>query len=101
MNARVACRVCGAMILSATAERNRGECLSCFHHGQPHDAEKELGKLRVLSLEEYFTLVEDVPLPTLEQRRSFVEYVCGAHSWYKHLPRFWPGLAFYFFIDRF
>ena len=54
-----------------------------------------------LSMKEYLALVQDLPLPTAEQRRNFVDYVTSAHSWYKHLPRYLPGAPFYFFIERF
>ena len=54
-----------------------------------------------LSLEEYLALGRDLPLPTSEQRRNFVEYVSSAHSWYKHLTRFLPGAPFYFYMDKF
>lgn len=30
---------------------------------------------------------------------AFAAYVCGAHSWYKHLPLFPPGQPFHFFLD--
>src|SRR5215472_1749867 len=54
-----------------------------------------------LSLQEYLAVIRGLPLPTSEQRRQFVDYVTGAHSWYKHLPRHLPGQPFYFFIDRY
>src|SRR5580765_2392503 len=53
-----------------------------------------------LSVESYLALVQNLPLPTPEQRRNFVDYVACAHSWYKHLPPFLPGAPFYFYIDR-
>jgi hypothetical protein len=53
-----------------------------------------------LALQEYLVLIGDVPLPTAEQRRNFVDYVATAHSWYKHLPPFLPGVPFYCFVDR-
>jgi hypothetical protein len=53
-----------------------------------------------LSLQEYLAVIRGLPLPTSEQRRQFVDYVTGAHSWYKHLPRYLPGQPFYFFMDR-
>jgi len=66
------------------------------------DLEKLLAQpSTVLSLHEYFTLIRDLPLPTSEQRRNFVEYVSTAHSWYKHLPHYLPGEPFYFYLDRF
>jgi len=51
-------------------------------------------------VEGYLALVRNLPLPTSEQRRNFVDYVACAHSWYKHLPAFLPGAPFYFYIDR-
>ena len=30
--------------------------------------------------------MKDVPIPTPQQVRNYVRYVCAAHSWYKHLP---------------
>ena len=54
----------------------------------------------LLALREYLVLIRDLPLPTAEQRRNFVDYVATAHSWYKHLPTFFPGAPFYFFVDR-
>ena len=51
-------------------------------------------------MDAYLALVRELPLPTVEQRRNFVEYVATAHSWYKHLPASLPGAPFYFFVDR-
>jgi hypothetical protein len=101
MSTRIACQKCGASILPATAERTGGLCMPCT---QPR--RRDLGKLlaqpsTVLSLQEYLALMRDLPLPTSEQRRNFVEYVSSAHSWYKHLPRFLPGAPFYFYMDKF
>ena len=101
MSTRVACQKCGASILPATAERTGGVCMPC---AQPNrrDLEKLLAQpSTVLSLQEYLALIRDLPLPTSEQRRNFVEYVSTAHSWYKHLPPFLPGEPFYFFLDKF
>jgi hypothetical protein len=55
---------------------------------------------KALSVEGYLALVQNLPLPSVEQRRAFIDYVATAHSWYKHLPGFLPGKPFYFFIDR-
>jgi hypothetical protein len=57
--------------------------------------------LKSLSMREYLALLQDLPLPAVEQRRNFVDYVTSAHSWYKHLPTYLPGAPFYFYIDRF
>ena len=53
------------------------------------------------SLDEYLDLLGGVPLPTDPQRDRFVDYVAHAHSWYKHLPPFPPGVPFYFFLDKY
>lgn len=47
----------------------------------------------------YRELVASLPLPTAEQADRFTEYVCGAHSWYKHLPCTLPGALFVVFLD--
>lgn len=54
-----------------------------------------------LTLSQYIDLIEGIPLPTRKQRENFVDYVAHSHSWYKHLPRFLPGVPFYFYIDRY
>jgi hypothetical protein len=36
------------------------------------------------------------PLPTDVQYDNFAEYICEAHSWYKHIPLF-EGGEFVFF----
>lgn len=53
----------------------------------------------VLSLDDYRALVSKLPSPTEEQMRAFATFVCGAHSWYKHLPMYPPGRPFQFFLD--
>lgn len=55
--------------------------------------------LRTASLAEYRTLVCGLERPSAEQIDSFVEFVGSAHSWYKHLPLFPPGVPFHFFLD--
>jgi hypothetical protein len=50
---------------------------------------------------EYADLHRDLPVPTVLQRENFVEYITTAHSWYKHLPLYPPGLPFLLYIDRF
>ncbi len=76
----------------------------------PHYTLEELGlselairaaELPPLTLREYVDLVSDVPLPTHQQKENFIEYVSRAHSWYKHLPVYPPGVPFYFFIDKY
>jgi len=55
---------------------------------------------RALSVEAYLAVVQNLRLPSDQQRRAFIDYVATAHSWYKHLPGFLPGKTFCFFIDR-
>lgn len=50
-------------------------------------------------LEIYRLLVADVPRPTRQQMEAFAVFVCGAHSWYEHLPLSPPGFPFQFFLD--
>ena len=33
--------------------------------------------------------------PTHAQCEAFVEYICAAHSWYKHLPRSQVGSLYF------
>lgn len=40
-----------------------------------------------------------LPRPSDQQIENFVDLVCHAHSWYKHLPLLPPGVPFRFFID--
>lgn len=46
----------------------------------------------------YIAETLDLPLPSEEQTKNFLDYVSTAHSWYKHLDRkkFTP---FYFYLD--
>jgi len=52
-----------------------------------------------VTLDEYRSLVRDVPAPTPDQMQAFAEYVSEAHSWYKHLPTLPPGARFQFYVD--
>ena len=45
----------------------------------------------------YLDIVRQLPRPTAAQVNGFVEYVCDAHSWYKHIPLMPPGTEFCFF----
>ena len=54
-----------------------------------------------LSLGQYIDLVAEVPLPAQQQKHDFAIYVSHAHSWYKHLPPYPPGVPFCFFIDKY
>jgi len=60
-----------------------------------------LAELPSLTLDQYGDLLSGVPLPTQQQKENFLEYVSQAHSWYKHLPVYPPGVPFYFFIDKY
>ncbi len=52
-----------------------------------------------LTLDDYRALVAKLPRPTEAQMMAFATFVCGAHSWYKHLPMYPPGKPFQFFLD--
>ena len=47
----------------------------------------------------YYEECRELPIPSEEQIRDFVDYVACAHSWYKHLPLVPPGRPFYLFLD--
>jgi len=51
------------------------------------------------NLNKYLELIKDVPRPADEQVDNFIEHVFNAHSWYKHIPIYQPGIAFHFYID--
>jgi hypothetical protein len=53
------------------------------------------------SLSLYRRHVGGLARPSPAQIAGFVEFVCDAHSWYKHLPLFPPGVPFHFFLDPF
>ena len=61
----------------------------------------DVNNVPALSLQDYQCLIREaeIPAPTDEQIANFVEFVCGAKSWYKHLPLVLPGESMYFFID--
>lgn len=50
-------------------------------------------------MEAYLRIVRALPRPTQKQIGGFVEYVCSAHSWYKHIPIVPPGVAFHLFMN--
>lgn len=56
-------------------------------------------ELKRCALSEYQQIVGMLPRPTDAQIDNYVEYVSGAHSWYKHLPFFPPGLPYFFYLD--
>ncbi len=55
--------------------------------------------LATLQMAEYVALAVRLPPPTEDQRENFADFVSGAHSWYKHIPVWQPGVPFHFFID--
>lgn len=61
----------------------------------------DVDNVPVLSLQDYQCLIREaeVPAPTDEQIANFVDFVCSAKSWYKHLPLVLPGESMCFFID--
>ena len=50
-------------------------------------------------MNDYRKVVQGLPRPSAGQVRNFVDYVCQAHSWYKHLPLTLPGILFFFYLD--
>ena len=56
--------------------------------------------MSTLTLEEYLSLVSGLPRPTSQQIYNFVRFVASAHSWYKRLPYFMPGIPFIFSLIR-
>ncbi len=54
---------------------------------------------RKLDITEYREILARVPRPSMGQIWAFVEYVCKAHSWYKHLPVWPPGTPFHFYVS--
>ena len=54
---------------------------------------------RRLSLKQYRRRVAKCPRPSERQIDDFIDFVCDAHSWYKHLPLLPPGNRFVFFLD--
>ena len=50
-------------------------------------------------LGEYRELLAGVPMPSREQIEAFARFVSTAHSWYKHLPIWPPGVPMNFFLD--
>lgn len=52
-----------------------------------------------LTVSDYSALVATLPTPTPAQMEAFAAHVCGAHSWYKHLPFYPPGKPMQFFLD--
>jgi hypothetical protein len=47
----------------------------------------------------YLLEVAALPLPTVKQTAAFAEYVAGARSWYKHVPRLDPRSRVVAFLD--
>ena len=55
--------------------------------------------MRTLTLDDYQNLLRGPPEPTHEQIEEFARFVATAHSWYKHLPTWPPGVPMRFFLD--
>jgi hypothetical protein len=55
--------------------------------------------VRGLTLGEYRELVVGFASPSHEQIAAFARFVSTAHSWYKHLPTWPPGVPMKFFLD--
>jgi len=62
-------------------------------------AARHQSKAPPLTLAEYRTLTRHLPSPTAAQIDAFVNHVCNAHSWYKHLSMNLPGVPFWFYVD--
>jgi hypothetical protein len=62
-------------------------------------AQESAAAAPALALSEYRSLVASLPTPTRAQMDAFAKFVCGAHSWYKHLPYYPPGKPLQFFLD--
>jgi hypothetical protein len=45
----------------------------------------------------YKKWIKNLPIPTDAQFEAFSEHICGAHSWYKHIPLL-DGAEFVFFL---
>ena len=52
-----------------------------------------------IKLTDYVALAASLPPPTQQQKENFAHFVSRAHSWYKHIPFWPPGVPFHFFID--
>ena len=51
------------------------------------------------TMDTYLEVVKRLPRPTAAQIDGFVVYVCGANSWYKHIPLTGPGTTFRLFVN--
>lgn len=58
-----------------------------------------LPEVRSCTFADYCAQLRLLPRPTDEQVQNYVNYVSDAHSWYKHLPVFPPGIPFVFYLD--
>jgi hypothetical protein len=65
---------------------------------QPHRIETT-GRPGPISLASYQALVSELPRPTEAQIADFVDHVCHAHSWYKHMRLRVTRARLYFFLD--
>ena len=72
---------------------------SCVVLASLSPAEISAGASRRLSLDDYRAIVAGLDRPTNAQMEAFAEFVCQAHSWYKHLPFYPPGKPLQFFLD--
>lgn len=55
----------------------------------------------MLSRSGYAKMVSHTTPPSDEQIAGFASFVSTAHSWYKHLPLFPPGVPFHFYVNPF
>ena len=87
--------VAWAKLFGAVAGRSRGRPLN----GMSVRRRMRTVNLPVLTVDEYRSLVQVLPVPTTSQRDAFAAFVSQAHSWYKHIPPAPPCCPFYFFLD--
>jgi hypothetical protein len=59
--------------------------------------EPRLGAIH--ELKDYVAVCQSLRPPRPDQMWAFARHVSGAHSWYKHLPWYPPGVPFYFYVD--
>lgn len=64
--------------------------------GPPEEADVSMARL---TLPEYRERVVAIPPFDPSQMEAFADYVCAAHSWYKHLPYLLPGVRCVFFLN--
>ena len=67
---------------------------SIFQQGQSE-------QIPIMDLPAYRALFLNYSKPSLKQIGDFVNFVCHAKSWYKHLPYLPPGEPYHFYLDHY